>query len=80
MKNSKNHGSMNKVAVKLIYIYQVSLSYFLGGNCRFYPSCSCYAIESYKKFNFLKATILTTKRVCRCHPFSKADYYDPIPS
>lgn len=74
MKNFKT------IPVLLIRFYQVSLSYFFGGNCRFYPSCSNYAIECFNNYNFSQATVLTAKRICRCHPFSSHHHlYDPVP-
>lgn len=74
MKNFK------KIPVLLIRFYQVTLSYIIGGNCRFYPSCSNYAIESFNSYGFSKATALTAKRICRCHPFSSYHHlYDPVP-
>lgn len=74
MKNLKN------IPILLIRFYQVSLSYFIGGNCRFYPSCSNYAIECFNSYDFSKATVLTAKRICRCHPFSSQHHlYDPVP-
>ena len=44
--------------------------------CLHYPSCSDYAILSYKKHSFLKATIRTINRIRECHPFSSRPYID----
>ena len=67
-------------SIFLIKFYQVSLAYFLGGNCRFYPSCSNYALECYQEHHWLTATNLTAKRICKCHPFSLQNkLYDPVP-
>ena len=49
---------------------------FISRN-RFYPTCSNYAIEAYKKYNFFKATFLTFTRILRCNRFSKGGY-DPL--
>lgn len=69
----------NKFVLTIIYFYQHTLSYFFGGKCRFYPSCSHYALESYKQFNFIKSTQLVLIRLSKCHPFSKKSGYDPLP-
>ncbi len=70
---------LNKVSLFLIRFYQITLSYFLGGNCRFEPSCSHYAIECFKYFPFFKASKLTVFRLLKCQPFCKQHGYDPIP-
>ena len=46
--------------------------------CRFYPSCSQYAKECYLKFNFIKASFLSLKRLLRCNKLFKGGY-DPVP-
>ena len=68
-----------KAAIGLIYFYQYTLSYFLGGHCRFYPSCSEYALNCYKDLNFFKASWIVLKRILKCHPFSGQQGYDPAP-
>lgn len=69
-----------KVLLKfLIYLYQASFSYFFGGNCRYYPSCSHYAQDAFSKFNVIDASWLVLKRLLSCHPFSKRSFYDPVP-
>lgn len=65
---------MNKLAISLIMFYKKYISHYLGeGKCKFTPTCSSYAIMSYKKYNFFKATFLTVWRILRCNPFSKGD-------
>ncbi|MBI3736432.1 membrane protein insertion efficiency factor YidD [Candidatus Sumerlaeota bacterium] len=46
--------------------------------CRFYPSCSVYAVDAIEKHPLPKASWLIMRRVCRCHPFH-AGGYDPVP-
>ncbi len=77
-------GSINtllkKSGLTLVRFYQYTLSYFFGGNCRYYPSCSDYAVECFEKHNFLKAMWLILKRLSACHPFTtKKNFYDPVP-
>lgn len=61
---------MNKIILLLIRIYQITISPLLGQNCKFYPSCSNYSIEAFKKYNFFKASYLTVKRLLKCNPLS----------
>ncbi|HOK08917.1 MAG TPA: membrane protein insertion efficiency factor YidD [Candidatus Hydrogenedens sp.] len=69
---------MAKVAILLIKAYQKGLSPLLGQHCRFYPSCSNYAIESFQRYGFIRGIILTIWRILRCQPFCKGGY-DPVP-
>ena len=69
---------LSRTAIILIRMYQVIISPYLGDNCRFYPSCSDYAIQAYHEYGFIKGTILTMKRLLKCgiwHPGG----YDPLP-
>ncbi len=68
----------NRLAKKLIRLYQKGISANTGPKCKYYPTCSNYALEAYEKFNFFKATFLTIWRLLRCNPFSKGGY-DPVP-
>ena len=68
---------MNKLIIKLIKLYQNSTTESQK-RCKYYPSCSNYALEAYQKFNFFKASFLTIYRIIRCNPFSKGGY-DPVP-
>ena len=63
----------------IIKVYQLLISPILRGNCRFLPTCSEYAIESLKSHGLIKGSILTIKRIGRCHPWG-GHGYDPIPS
>ena len=60
---------MRKVLTALIRVYQWVLSPFLGHHCRFYPSCSHYAIEAIDKHGPVRGGWLALKRVMRCHPW-----------
>lgn len=57
------------LAVFWIVVYKVVLSPWMGGCCRYVPSCSEYALESFKTYPFFKAFSLSFKRVLRCCPF-----------
>lgn len=72
---------MNKIKffiIKLIRFYQKFLSPLKKPCCRFYPTCSNYALEAFSKFGFFKASFLSFKRFIKCNPFCKGGY-DPVP-
>jgi uncharacterized protein len=62
----------------LIRAYQLILSPLLGPKCRFYPSCSHYAIDAIESHGVLRGTWLTLKRIGRCHPWNEGGF-DPVP-
>ena len=62
----------------LIKIYQITLSPFLGGHCRYQPSCSHYGIEAIKKHGPFKGGWLALKRILSCNPWGGSGY-DPVP-
>ena len=64
-------------AVGLVRFYQLYISPLKGPTCRFYPTCSSYSIQAFKKYGFLKGLWLTIKRVSKCHPFHPGGY-DPF--
>lgn len=70
---------MKRVFLALIRFYQHCISPYTPGCCRFSPTCSVYAYEAIHKYGALKGGFLALKRLLRCHPFSKGDYYDPVP-
>ncbi|MBK4775836.1 MAG: membrane protein insertion efficiency factor YidD [Pantoea sp. Edef] len=67
-----------RLLVTLIRMYQFFISSSLKPHCRFYPTCSQYAIESLQSFGITLGSILILKRILRCQPFSKSGY-DPVP-
>lgn len=54
----------------LVRAYQVLISPLLGPSCKFYPSCSAYALTALQRFGPLKGTWLAARRLGRCHPWS----------
>ena len=70
---------MKKVFLFLIRFYQKHISPAFPPKCRYSPTCSAYAYEAITKYGALKGGWLALKRLCRCHPFSKHDYFDPVP-
>ena len=61
---------MQLILITLIRFYQKTLSLFIGGECRFYPSCSQYSIEAIQKHGSLKGSWMMVKRISRCHPLN----------
>jgi len=64
--------------VAAIRLYQVVLSPLLGKRCRFYPSCSSYALEAVGRHGPWRGSLLAARRLLRCHPFHPGGY-DPVP-
>ncbi|HMP73991.1 MAG TPA: membrane protein insertion efficiency factor YidD [Kiritimatiellia bacterium] len=58
-----------KVVRGAIRLYQLTLGPYLGGRCRFYPSCSCYGLEAVERHGALRGAWLTLVRLSKCHPF-----------
>lgn len=69
---------MGAVLIALVRVYQYVLSPMFGQRCRFYPSCSNYAIEALRLHGPVRGTGLATWRVLRCNPFSHGGV-DPVP-
>lgn len=69
---------LSRLAIILIKMYQVIISPYLGNNCRFYPTCSNYAVQAYSEYGFIKGTVLTLKRLLKCGIWNPGGY-DPLP-
>ena len=68
-----------KLLIALIRAYQLTLSPFLGGSCRFLPSCSAYAREAIETHGAWRGSLLAARRLSKCHPFG-ASGLDPVPA
>ena len=62
----------------VIRFYQKAVSPYLPKSCRYYPTCSVYAMEAVRKYGALKGSLMAVKRFFRCHPFHEGGY-DPVP-
>ena len=70
---------MKKLLLSLIRFYQKHISPHRAACCRFTPTCSAYAYEAINKYGAIKGGYLAFRRLLRCNPFNKGDYYDPVP-
>ena len=62
----------------LVGLYRLTISPWLGSNCRFQPSCSEYALEALREHGAFRGSWLTIRRIGRCHPWGGSGY-DPVP-
>ena len=69
---------MSRLLNYCIRFYQIFISPLKPPTCRFYPTCSAYAIEAIQKKGPVKGTWLAIKRIAKCHPFHSGGY-DPVP-
>ena len=70
---------MKQLLLKAIRFYQRNISPYRSACCRFEPTCSAYAMEAIQKYGVLRGGYMALKRILRCNPFYKGDYYDPVP-
>lgn len=69
---------MKKPIIKIIRLYQKFISPLFPACCRFYPTCSEYAVEAIEKYGCFKGSFLSTKRILKCNPYFKGGF-DPVP-
>jgi uncharacterized protein len=65
------------LSIALIRVYQIFISPFLPGNCRFYPTCSEYTLTAIRQYGAARGVFLGIRRLLRCHPFHPGGY-DPV--
>lgn len=74
---------MKQAVTFLLSLYKKTFSkvflLVLGNGCRYTPTCSEYAKDAIASYGIAKGIKLSLKRVARCHPFAKGDYFDPVP-
>ena len=70
---------MKQVLLTLIRFYRTNISPLRPPCCRFIPTCSQYALEAIEKYGAWKGGWLAFRRLLRCQPFYKGDYFDPVP-
>ena len=72
---------MKTILIKIIKIYKLIISPYLGNNCRYLPTCSEYFIDCLKEHGALKGTIKGSKRILSCHPIKflgGGEGFDPV--
>jgi uncharacterized protein len=69
---------MQRFLIACIRCYRLCISPLMAPHCRFYPSCSHYAIEAIQQHGAVRGSFLAAKRLLRCHPFNDGGY-DPVP-
>lgn len=69
---------MTWALIAAIKLYQVTLSPWLGRQCRYEPTCSVYAEEALRRFGVRRGVSLAVRRIGRCHPWGGSGY-DPVP-
>ena len=75
---AKNNSTPQKITIACIKGYQRFISPLLGSNCRFNPTCSCYANQAIERFGVIKGGWLSGKRILKCHPLNEGGD-DPVP-
>ena len=72
---------MKKILIKVITLYKLVISPYLGNNCRYLPTCSQYFIDSLNEYGVLKGILMGTKRILKCHPvkfLGGGEGFDPV--
>ena len=70
---------MKRLLIALVRFYRTAVSPYRPPCCRYYPTCSQYALEAVEKYGAWKGGWLALRRFLRCHPFHKGGWYDPVP-
>lgn len=69
---------MRRVLISLIKFYQLAFSPYIGGQCRFHPTCSAYSLEAIERYGALRGSWLMVRRIGRCQPLCEGGV-DPVP-
>jgi putative membrane protein insertion efficiency factor len=76
-KTIKSVRAVSDIIIILIKFYRKYMSPLKKPSCRFYPTCSAYAIQALEKYGAVKGSLLAAKRILKCHPFNPGGY-DPV--
>jgi putative membrane protein insertion efficiency factor len=66
--------ALRALAVAPIRVYQRAISPALGNRCRYYPSCSEYAVQAVRSYGILRGLVLAAWRLLRCNPWSHGGF------
>ena len=72
---------IKNILIKVINLYKLIISPYLGNNCRYLPTCSQYFIDSLNEYGVLKGILMGTKRILKCHPIKflgGGEGFDPV--
>lgn len=69
---------MQSILIFIIKTYRLLLSPWLGGQCRFHPTCSAYSLEAIERHGALRGSWLMLRRIARCNPLCEGGV-DPVP-
>lgn len=67
------------LSLRLIGLYKITLSPFVGHQCRFYPTCSTYTKQAIERFGVVRGVLMGAWRILRCNPWFGQGGYDPVP-
>ena len=70
-------NAARRLAIAPLRLYQALISPALGDRCKFYPSCSEYAVQAIMRFGILRGLVLAAWRLLRCNPFNHGGF-DPV--
>jgi putative membrane protein insertion efficiency factor len=70
---------LTRFLIAVIRVYQLAISPWLGRVCRFEPSCSRYAVACLEGHGAMRGSLLSVKRLCKCHPFHPGGHDPPPP-
>ena len=70
---------MKYVLIGLLRLYRTLISPLYGDVCKYYPSCSAYALGAVREHGSVRGSWLAVRRVARCHPWAKGGF-DPVPA
>ena len=71
--------ALARVLMACVRLYQITLSPWIGGQCRFHPTCSHYSMGALAQHGAVRGTWLTIKRLGKCHPYHPGGV-DEVPS
>ncbi len=69
---------MKRLLLLLVHVYRSCISPLFPPSCRYYPTCSAYALEAIERYGAWRGGWMALRRILRCHPFHKGGY-DPVP-